>query len=97
MAKALIDNLTEPWNPTAYKDEYREALLEIVEKKIAGEEIEVVPEAAPARVVDLMDALKASVEAAKKKTPTARPKAKTAAKKTAAKKTAAPPKKAATG
>jgi DNA end-binding protein Ku len=97
MAKALIDNLTEPWNPTAYKDEYREALLEIVEKKVAGEEIEVVPEAAPARVVDLMDALKASVEAAKKKTPAARPKAKTGAKKTAAKKTAAPRKKAATG
>src|SRR6266508_3461176 len=97
MAKALIDNLTEPWNPAAYKDEYREALLEIVEKKIAGEEIEVVPEAAPARVVDLMDALKASVEAAKKKTPTARPKAKTGAKKTAAKKTAPPRKKAATG
>jgi DNA end-binding protein Ku len=97
MAKALIDNLTEPWNPTAYKDEYREALLEIVEKKISGEEIEVVPEAAPARVVDLMDALKASVEAAKKKTPSAGPKAKTGAKKTAAKKTAAPRKKAATG
>ena len=97
MAKALIDNLTEPWNPTAYKDEYREALLEIVEKKIAGEEIEVVPEAAPARVVDLMDALKASVEAAKKKTPAARPRAKTGAKKTAAKKAAAPRKKAATG
>ncbi len=97
MAKALIDNLTEPWNPAAYKDEYREALLEVVEKKIAGEEIEVAPEAAPARVVDLMDALKASVEAAKKKTPAARPKAKSGAKKTAAKKTAAPRKKAATG
>ena len=97
MAKALIDNLTEPWNPAAYKDEYREALLEVVEKKIAGEEIEVVPEAAPARVVDLMDALKASVEAAKKKTPAARPKAKSGAKKTAAKKTTAPRKKAATG
>jgi len=97
MAKALIDNLTEPWNPTAYTDEYREALLELVEKKIAGEEIEVVPEAAPARVVDLMDALKASVEAAKKKTPATRPKAKSGAKKTAAKKTAAPRKKAATG
>jgi len=97
MAKALIDNLTEPWNPAAYKDEYREALLELVEKKIAGEEIEVAPEAAPARVVDLMDALKASVEAAKKKTPGARPKAKSGAKKTVAKKTAAPRKKAATG
>jgi len=48
-------------------------------------------------VVDLMDALKASVEAAKKKTPGARPKAKAAAKKTAVKRAAAPRKKAATG
>ncbi len=69
MAKSLIESLTQPWNPEAYRDEYREALLEVVEKKVAGEEIEVAPEAAPARVVDLMEALKASVEAAKKKTP----------------------------
>ena len=100
MAKSLIDNLTEPWNPEAYRDEYRDALFEIVEKKIAGEEIEVVPEAAPAKVVDLMEALKASVAAAKKKTPAHKPKAaakKPAANKTAAKKAAAPRKKAAAG
>jgi DNA end-binding protein Ku len=71
MAKALIENLTEPWNPEGFKDEYREALLDIVEKKIAGEPIEAPTEAAPARVVDLMEALKASVQAAKKKTPSA--------------------------
>lgn len=69
MAKALIDNLTEPWNPEQFKDEYREALLDIVEKKDAGEPIEAPQEAAPARVVDLMAALKASVDAAKSKTP----------------------------
>ncbi|HVH54443.1 MAG TPA: Ku protein [Actinomycetota bacterium] len=69
MAKALIDNLTEPWNPTAYKDEYREALLEIVEKKAAGEQIEAVEAAPVSKVVDLMDALKASVEAVKKDQP----------------------------
>lgn len=98
MAKSLIDNLTEPWNPEAYRDEYRDALLEIVEKKVAGEEIEVVPEAAPAKVVDLMEALKASVAAAKKKTPAPKAAAKkSAAKKTAAKKAAAPRKKAAAG
>ena len=67
MAKALIDNLTEPWNPAAYKDEYREALLELVEKKIAGEEIEVIAEPEATKVVDLMQALKQSVEATKKK------------------------------
>jgi DNA end-binding protein Ku len=65
MAKQLIANLTSEWNPEEYHDEYREALLQIVEKKIAGEEIEVVPQEAPTKVVDLMEALKASVAAAK--------------------------------
>jgi DNA end-binding protein Ku len=68
MAESLIDNLTESWNPAAYTDEYREALLDIVEKKVAGEEIEEVEPVEPARVVDLMDALKQSVEATKKET-----------------------------
>jgi DNA end-binding protein Ku len=67
MAKSLIDNLTEPFEPDKFTDEYREALLEIVEKKVAGEEIEVVPEPEPTKVVDLMEALKASVEQTKKK------------------------------
>jgi DNA end-binding protein Ku len=67
MAKSLIDNLTDAFKPDEFRDEYREALLEIVEKKVAGEEIEVVPEPEPTKVVDLMEALKASVEATKKK------------------------------
>jgi DNA end-binding protein Ku len=66
MAESLIENLSEPWNPEAYADEYREALLDIVEKKVAGEEIEEVEPVEPARVVDLMDALKQSVEKTKK-------------------------------
>jgi DNA end-binding protein Ku len=66
MAQSLIDNLTDDWDPTRYTDEYREALLEIVEKKVAGEEVEVVEAPEPAPVVDLMDALKQSVEATKK-------------------------------
>jgi DNA end-binding protein Ku len=70
MAQSLIENLSDEWDPNAFRDEYREALLEIVEKKASGEEITVVEEAEPAKVVDLMEALKASVEAAKKgKTP----------------------------
>jgi DNA end-binding protein Ku len=108
MANALIDNLTEPWNPQQFTDEYREALMEVVEKKAAGEEIEAPPEAAPARVVDLMEALKASVEAAKGRTPSSsggavkRPAAKRSSSKkstakSAAKKTTAPRKKAAAG
>jgi DNA end-binding protein Ku len=74
--------------------------MEIVEKKVAGEEIEFAPQAAPAKVVDLMEALKASVAAAKQKTPSAKPKPsagrKTAAK-AAAKKSTTTRKKAAAG
>jgi DNA end-binding protein Ku len=69
MAQTLIENLTQPWNPDEYKDEYREALLEIIEKKAAGEQIEAIEEAPVSKVVDLMDALKASVEAVKKEQP----------------------------
>lgn len=68
MARSLIENLTEPWEPERYADAYREALLEMVEKKVAGEEVEVIPEPEEApKVVDLMDALKQSVEATKEK------------------------------
>jgi len=97
LAQTLIENLTDEWDPEQFHDEYREALLEIVEKKVAGEEITVQPEAEPTKVVDLMEALKASVEAAKKKEP-ARPAAsrpKRAAKKSAAKKSMATRKRAA--
>ncbi len=67
MARSLIENLAEDWDPERYADEYREALLGIVEKKVSGEEIEVIaePEEAPS-VVDIMEALKQSVEATKK-------------------------------
>jgi DNA end-binding protein Ku len=97
MAQTLIDNLTADWDPGEFKDEYREGLLRIVEAKINGEEIEVVEAEPAAKVVDLMEALKASVAAAKKQ-PEAKPassKKKTAAKKTSAKKPA--PRKKAVG
>jgi DNA end-binding protein Ku len=84
MAQTLIDNLTADWDPTEFKDDYREALLRTVEAKINGEEIEVVEAEPTAKVVDLMEALKASVAAAKKE-----PKAEPAPKKKPAKKTAA--------
>jgi DNA end-binding protein Ku len=67
MARSLIDNLTDQFRPDEFRDEYREALLQIVQKKAAGEEIEVPPEPEATKVVDLMEALKASVEATKKK------------------------------
>ena len=66
MARQLIENLTAEWDPDEFTDEYREAMLKIVEAKINGEEIEVVEAEPTAKVVDLMEALKASVAAAKK-------------------------------
>ena len=92
MARQLIDSLTSDWSPEEFSDAYRDALLEIVEAKLNGQEIEVVEQEPTAKVVDLMEALKASVAAAKKEddAPAKKPAAKkTAAKKTAAKKPAA--------
>ena len=96
MARQLIENLTAEWDPEEFTDEYREALLRIVEAKISGEEIEVVEAEPTAKVVDLMEALKASVAAAKKQTgngdeaPAKRsPAKKSTAKKTTAKKSTA--------
>ncbi|HEX9122899.1 MAG TPA: Ku protein, partial [Actinomycetota bacterium] len=93
MARQLIESLTADWDPEAFTDEYREALLRIVEAKLNGEEIEVVEPEPTAKVVDLMAALKASVDAAKKKPSgdgeAEKPARKPAAKKPAAKKTAA--------
>jgi DNA end-binding protein Ku len=66
MAEALVDSLRAPFEPERYRDEYREQVVALIEAKAAGQEL-VAPEevtAAP-RVVDLMAALEASVQAAK--------------------------------
>jgi DNA end-binding protein Ku len=100
MARQLIAGLTADWSPEEFTDDYREAMLKIVEAKINGEEVEVVAAEPTAKVVDLMEALKASVAAAKKqpadeersapkKTSARKPAAQRSAKKTAAKKTTA--------
>ncbi|MGI8927537.1 MAG: Ku protein [Tepidiformaceae bacterium] len=66
MAKQLIDALDADFEPAKYHDEYREKLLELIEQKAAGEVIDLPErEEAPARVVDLMAALEASIAAAK--------------------------------
>lgn len=68
VAYALIDLLHEPFQPEKYHDEYRTALMEIIEAKLEGHEYVAPAEpAALAPAVDLMAALKASVEAAKKR------------------------------
>ncbi|MGN6189845.1 MAG: Ku protein [Conexibacter sp.] len=64
MAGQLIESLSVPFDPTAYRDEYREQVLDLIDRKAAGEEIAVQPAAAaPAPVPDLMAALEASVAA----------------------------------
>lgn len=66
MARQLIENLTAPFSPEKYTDEYRRALLEIIEGKIKGEEVVVAPSPERGEVVDLVEALKASVEATRR-------------------------------
>ena len=83
LAKQIIASLAAPFEPEELKSEYRESLRELLEAKLAGHEIEVPEEPAPTPVVDLMEALKASVAAAKKK-PASGTKKKAAARKRAA-------------
>lgn len=62
MAQTLIAAMDKPFTPDAYHDEYQARLREIIENKIAGKEIVAVPDERPNNVIDLMEALKASVE-----------------------------------
>ena len=66
MAKALIESLADSFDPSRYKDEYREAVMRVVQAKIDGEVIEAPAVPQTAKVMDLMEALRASVDAAKK-------------------------------
>jgi DNA end-binding protein Ku len=86
MARQLIESLSTEFDPDAYRDEYREAVLDMIERKADGEEIVAQPQAEePAEVPDLMAALEASIASAKRQSgggakeepkPKAKPKAK---------------------
>ncbi len=70
MAASLIDTMTEDFDPSLYKDAYREALEALVQAKIEGNEVvrpagTGVPASAPGGPADLTETLRASVEAAK--------------------------------
>ena len=66
MAQQLIDSLSSDFEPSKYHDEYREKVLELVERKAEGEEIAIQPqEEEPTKVPDLMAALEASLAAVK--------------------------------
>ena len=73
MARSLIDSMSSKWNPEKYKDDYREALMEVIEEKVeaGGKEIEEKPRKVPkpTKVIDLVSVLQKSLEetGAKKK------------------------------
>jgi DNA end-binding protein Ku len=70
LARQVIQTFEQPLNLSDYRDEYRAGLQRIIDAKIAGEEVVATEEAAPPRVVNLMEALRKSldtVSAAKKK------------------------------
>jgi DNA end-binding protein Ku len=75
MAKSLIDSMSSKWNPEKYKDDYREALMEVIEEKVeaGGKEIEEKPKKAPkpTKVIDLVSVLQKSLDqtGAKKRAP----------------------------
>jgi DNA end-binding protein Ku len=68
MAEQLVAAMTGEFDASAYHDEYREALMGVIEEKVAGHEVKEVatPQATGGNLVDLMAALEASVNAAKK-------------------------------
>ncbi|MCC8023442.1 MAG: Ku protein [Clostridiales bacterium] len=66
MAKNLISSMTRDFEPAAYQNEYQVRLRQIIEKKINGEDTVAAPEERSGNVIDIMDALKASIEQANK-------------------------------
>ena len=66
LATGLIEALAAGFEPDKYKDSYRENLLSMIEAKKAGREVVATPVPQPAKVVDILEALKASLEAARK-------------------------------
>lgn len=75
MAQQLIESLTTEFDPSQYRDEYRDAVLEMIERKAEGHEIEIAApsDEAPEEVPDLMAALEASISGSKRQSkPTAK-------------------------
>lgn len=68
MAKILINSMDTPFDPAKYKDEYQSKLRALIETKITGQEVVAAEPEDGGKVIDLMEALKKSVENAKKGT-----------------------------
>ena len=72
MAAALIKQMTQPWDPSRYKDDYKSALLDLIEKKAAGGPIKRAHPGrarAPSNVIDLTEVLRKSLSGAARKAP----------------------------
>ncbi len=67
MASSLVSTMTSEFKPEQYKDEYRDALKKLIEAKTKGLELKKPAEPKAGAIPDLMSALKASIEAAKKR------------------------------
>jgi DNA end-binding protein Ku len=63
LASHIVETKSGHFNPEEFEDHYEDALKELLKKKQAGEKIEAPKERAPAKVINLMDALRRSVEA----------------------------------
>jgi DNA end-binding protein Ku len=67
LAVRLIESLASPFEPSKYKDTYREKLQELIQAKMAGEETHEAPAPKPAPVIDILQALQRSLEMAERK------------------------------
>ena len=67
MAVSLIENLSDHFDPQRYHDEYQAALKKLIDAKVAGAPLPASPSERGEKIVDLMEALRASVEATRKK------------------------------
>jgi DNA end-binding protein Ku len=81
LAAQIVDSLERNWDPDRYHDDYEERLRKVIKAKSKGETIEVEEEAPSAKVIDLMEALEASLERGGRR-PSRRAKKKTPAKRT---------------
>jgi DNA end-binding protein Ku len=66
LAETLVQSLAAPFEPEKYKDTYKENLEAMIEAKVKGQEVVTPPTAEPAKVIDIMEALKRSLAIAKK-------------------------------
>jgi DNA end-binding protein Ku len=83
LAAHIVETKSGHFDPSQFEDRYENALIDLLKKKQAGEKIEPARETAPPRVVNLMEALRASIDAEQKKAPAPSTRARRPAKKKA--------------